>query len=304
MVVDGAIGPGRYDNTTCKESRIASLPVTLILPTHDRRHVLARTVACYRALAERMPVIVIDDASRDGSAAWLRAQGLTVVGSPRRLYQPGARNLGLHLARTPWVLFGEDDVVFAPGHVDQLLADARRLPHCAAIGGRLHAVDAWDLPAAEPAPSAGPLLDPRLHLGDFAAAGATPRPVPSLHAVSLVDRAAALACGGYDTAFAGSGAFREESEFYARLWRAGHACWWTPSTWCIHVRHRLGGGARGRRGLLGKLGNRWRYIADNARYENRHAALWQRLAGGISPGRQKAAWTLRVVGKALAAWRG
>lgn len=267
-------------------------PLTIVLPTRDRRHVLERTIDHYRSLAERWPLLVVDDGSRDGTAEWLAGLGVAVLRTPRRGL-PSARNTGLQAARTPWVLFGEDDVLFGPGHVEALLAAAGRLPRCAAVAGRLFSGTDWRLPEQCPAASSGPLIDGTALRLDTAARLDRPVILPSLHACALVDRAAVLAAGGYDPAFTGSH-FREESDLYARLWRSGRACWLVPDAWAIHVSHRLGGGCRGRRGLGAMILNRLSYLGNDARFAARHLRLWRRWKAGPDPGGHTAgaAWRL------------
>lgn len=276
--------------------------LTIVLPTHERRHVLARTLPSYLALARRHRLLVIDDGSSDGTAPWLRDQGVEVVRCARRGGLPAARNLGLRLSGSPWVLFGEDDVLMPADHGEVLLAAAARLAGRAppgAVAGRLFAGSAWQLPPSPPAGPATALLDGRLLTGDFAAELAQPRPLPSLHACALVRREAALAIGGYDERFGGS-AFREESDFYARLWRSGHPCWLVADSWAVHVRHRLGGGCRGERTLAAKLTNRWSYLANHRRFARRHAALWRRWCPEARAGASSARWALRIASEA---WR-
>ena len=103
----------------------------------------------------------------------------------------------------------------------------------------------------------------------------------------MVDRKAMLAVGGFDEGYVDS-AFREESEGHARLWHGGWCCWLTPSTWSIHVRHRLGGGCRGRPDPLSKLRNRWSYWRNDCRYINRHHPLWMQFGETPSRGVLKA----------------
>lgn len=277
--------------------------LTIVLPTFDRRPVLERTIGSYRALAARFPLLVIDDGSHDGSADWLRSLGLTVLRHPRRRGLPAARNTALRAATTRWVLFGEDDVLFPADHPDALLAEAQRLGArhpLAAVAGRLFASDQWTL-GAMPTDSPASLLDGRLWTADFAAALPRAQPLPSLHACALVDRTAALAVGGYDESLTAS-AFREESDLYARLWHSGRSCWLTPATWAVHVRHRLGGGCRGRRGLGAKLVNRLSYWRNNARFADRHHRLWTRWCPSSTPARIKLRWAGRIASQALAAW--
>ena len=274
--------------------------LTIVLPTFNRRHVLERTIGCYRDLARHWPLVVVDDGSHDGTAGWLTGLGVRVVRHPRRRGLPAARNTGLRLATTRWVLFGEDDVLMPADHPQWLLGEAARLPGAGAIAGRLFAGTDWTLPNAVPADSRHALLDGDRLNADFAASLPRARPLPSLHACALVDRAAALAVGGYDERLFDS-AFREESDLYARLWQAGLACWLTPATWAVHVRHRLGGGARGRAGLAGKLRNRWSYWRNDCAFIDRHWRLWRRWVDGPGPGVLKGAAARAIVRNALRA---
>ncbi len=270
-----------------------SAPLTIILPTYDRRHVLERSIGSYLELAKRWPLLVVDDGSHDGTADWLTSLGVPVLRLPHRGL-PAARNAGLAAARTKWVLFGEDDVLFTRHVPDQLLAWAGRLPRCAAVAGQLRPGESWDLPAQEPEPTIGHVLDGwRLRID---AAVAIPRAttLPSLHACALVDRMAALAVGGYDSEYAGSH-YREESDLYARLWHAGGSCWLVPGCWAIHVRHRLGGGCRGSRRLAELVRNRWSYLRNDVRFAARHLRMWRRWSAGPHPGTHAAAAAFRLI---------
>ncbi len=261
--------------------------LTIVLPTYDRRHVLERTIGCYQELAKQWPLLVVDDGSHDGTAEWLAGLGLRVLRLPHGGL-PAARNAGLRAATTPWVLFGEDDVLMRPEMPQRLLDWATRLPHCGAVAPRLHDGTAWDLPAMAPTPAAASPLLPGRFGARVDAAHERPQALPLVHACALVDRRAVLATGGYDPAYDGSH-YREESEVYARLWRLGRSVWLAPDAWAIHVRHRLGGGCRGRGGAIARLANRWSYWRNDARYIDRHARMWRVWAGTPSPGVAKAA---------------
>lgn len=270
-----------------------SADLTIVLPTYNRRHVLERSIGSYLALAQTWPLLVVDDGSRDGTADWLAGMGVNVLRLPHGGL-PAARNAGLRTATTPWVLFGEDDVLISTEVPAHLLAWAGRLRLCAAIAGPLYAGDSWTIPGQEPAPTAGPLIDGQSLRIDGAAGPKRAIPMPSLHACALVDRRAALAVGGYDPRFAGSH-FREESDLYARLWRSGRSCWLVPGAWAVHVRHRLGGGCRGRRGLGALFANRLSYLGNDAGFAARHLRMWRVWAGGPQPGGHTAAAALRLL---------
>jgi GT2 family glycosyltransferase len=277
--------------------------LTVILPTYNRRHVLERTIGFYLALAERYPVIVIDDGSHDGTAAWISSLprgNLRLIALPHNQGLPHARNIGVAAALTPWVLFGEDDVLMSEAYPHALLAAARLLPRVAAVAGNLYDGTDWTLPQERPASTAAPLLDLARCGANFGAHISAPMMAPSLHACALINRTAALAVGGYDRQFTGS-AFREESDFYARLWRAGHACWLTPDAWAIHVRHRLGGGCRGSATIAAKVRNRLSSWRNNNRYLERHSRLWRHWGCQLSETRLKRDFARSLLAQSVSA---
>jgi glycosyltransferase involved in cell wall biosynthesis len=92
--------------------------VSVVIPTRNRRELLIRTL--HTVLDQQrvsFEVLVVDDASEDGTAARLR-----LVGDPRVLVirneapqgVAGARNVGLKHARGEWVAFKDDDDLWAP----------------------------------------------------------------------------------------------------------------------------------------------------------------------------------------------
>jgi glycosyltransferase involved in cell wall biosynthesis len=92
--------------------------VSVVIPTKDRWPLVRRAVDC--ALDQRdveVEVIVVDDGSGDGTAAWLAALGeprLRVQRNERPRGPAAARNLALASARGPWTAFLDDDDLWAP----------------------------------------------------------------------------------------------------------------------------------------------------------------------------------------------
>ncbi len=91
-------------------------PVTVLVITHNRRPELLRTLEKLRALPERPPVIVADNASRDGSADAVAARfpEMRLLRLSRN-HGAVARNLAARLARTPYLAFCDDDSWWEPG---------------------------------------------------------------------------------------------------------------------------------------------------------------------------------------------
>lgn len=114
--------------------------VSVVIPTHNRLDMLRQAVAS--VLIEHavpLQLVVVDDASSDGTAAWLAtcadARLEHHVLSPGR-GGSGARSVGLEHVRAPHVLFLDDDDLLEPGALPALLASLRRHPRAGrALGG-------------------------------------------------------------------------------------------------------------------------------------------------------------------------
>lgn len=93
--------------------------VSVVIPTRDRWSLLSRT-ALPAALGQEdvaFEVIVVDDASSDGTAAELARLGDPRVRVVRRETSRGvsvARNTGIAAARGEWIAFLDDDDVWSP----------------------------------------------------------------------------------------------------------------------------------------------------------------------------------------------
>lgn len=93
--------------------------VTVVVATRDRREELLRTLGHLERLEPRPPVVVVDNASTDGTAEAVR-EGFPGVELVRQDRNTGcvARNTGVARARTPYVAFCDDDSWWAPGSLE------------------------------------------------------------------------------------------------------------------------------------------------------------------------------------------
>lgn len=90
--------------------------LTVVIATRDRRAELLRTIARLEALPEDPTIVVVDNGSSDGAAAAVQAAHPRVRVVPLgRNRGAAARNVGVHLARTPYVAFSDDDSWWEPG---------------------------------------------------------------------------------------------------------------------------------------------------------------------------------------------
>jgi GT2 family glycosyltransferase len=111
--------------------------VTVVIATRNRRPELLRTLDRLHRLPERPPVIVVDNASADDSAAAVREHFPAVA--LRVLARNGgaaARNAGVALAVTPYVAFSDDDSWWEPGALSRAAAALDADPRLGLVAAR------------------------------------------------------------------------------------------------------------------------------------------------------------------------
>lgn len=90
--------------------------LTVVIITRNRRAGLLDTLARLADLPEHPVVVVVDNGSQDDTVAAVRAKHPDVRLVPLgRNRGAGARDIGVHLARTPYVAFSDDDSWWEPG---------------------------------------------------------------------------------------------------------------------------------------------------------------------------------------------
>ncbi|HEX6536105.1 MAG TPA: glycosyltransferase family A protein [Gemmatimonadaceae bacterium] len=166
--------------------------ITVVIPTRDRSALLRRTVRC--ALRQRdvdLQVVVVDDASRDDTAAAIAGLGdprVTLVRNARPEGVSAARNRGIGLAAAEWIALLDDDDLWAPSKLASQLREARRLSRCWACAGSVTVDDALRIVAGRPP------------LSDEAMLRQLPRRnvVPAGASNVIARRSAIVAAGGFD----------------------------------------------------------------------------------------------------------
>lgn len=127
-----SVTPARVDMPT-REPRM-----TAIVLTHRRESELARTLAQLAKLPEQPAIVVVDNASNDGTAAMVRRRfpRATLVRAPRNLGAAG-RNLGAACARTPYIAFCDDDTWWESGSLTLAAQLFERHPRIGALTARV-----------------------------------------------------------------------------------------------------------------------------------------------------------------------
>ncbi len=114
--------------------------VSVIIPVHGK---VAWTVACLRSIARYgaatpFEVLVIDDASPDNTRQTLaQVDGLRLIANEQNLGFIGSCNAGAHAARSPYLLFLNNDTQVTPGWLDNLLRTHRDEPGAGIVGSQL-----------------------------------------------------------------------------------------------------------------------------------------------------------------------
>jgi GT2 family glycosyltransferase len=185
---------------------------TVVIATRNRRRELLATLERLEALPERPPVVVVDNASDDGTPELVRERHPTTrVVELEANRGPSARNAGLMAAETPFVALSDDDSWWEPG----ALAEAERLfdadPRLALVAARILVEPEGRLDPTCEAMAASPLPTPPGQAGPsvlgFVACGAVLR------------RGAVLAVGGFEERLGFGG---EESLLSLELAMAGY----------------------------------------------------------------------------------
>jgi N-acetylglucosaminyl-diphospho-decaprenol L-rhamnosyltransferase len=165
--------------------------VGIVVLTHNRFDELSRTLERLLALPERPPIIVVDNASDDGTPVRLRSRFPEVAVAALSVNSGAAgRNAGVALLDTPYVAFCDDDTWWAPGALARAAALLDAHPTLALITGKVlvgpeqHEDPTCAVMAASPLRQA-PGLPGRPVLGFLAGA-------------SVVRHAAFLAAGGFE----------------------------------------------------------------------------------------------------------
>ncbi len=112
----------------CPSAGVGRHAVSVVIPTHDRRDSLARCIRSVYAQDNGLvrEVIIVDDGSGDGTAKYLQdaAQRYPDLRYVRQGHAgpSAARNAGIRMAKSPYVLFIDDDCTLAKGFMEELSA--------------------------------------------------------------------------------------------------------------------------------------------------------------------------------------
>jgi GT2 family glycosyltransferase len=211
--------------------------VSIIIPVFNQ---LTFTYACLDSIVRNTDepsyeVIVVDDASSDGTPAFLaRVDGARVVRNERQLGFIGACNAGAAVARGEHLVFLNNDTEVREGWLRELHDTFRREPRAGIVGAKLISPDGrlqeaggivWRDGAAWNAGRLGAPDDPRwsyLRRVDYCSG-----------ACLMIPRALFASLDGFDAHYAP--AYFEDVDLAFRVRRAGYEVWYQPLAEVLHV---------------------------------------------------------------------
>ncbi|MBA3278069.1 MAG: mycofactocin biosynthesis glycosyltransferase MftF [Geodermatophilaceae bacterium] len=188
--------------------------VTVVVPVRDRPDGLNRLLAAVRRGGAAIPVIVVDDGSRDALAARrvCARHTATVIRNDIARGPAAARNAGLVAAATPYVAFFDSDSAPLPGWLDHLQPHLED-PLVAVAAPRIVAANLGGSGRLASYEEAASSLDLGPHEGQVHPHGR----IPYVPGVALLVRRAALA-GGFDDSM-------HVAEDVDLVWRLAAAGW-------------------------------------------------------------------------------
>jgi GT2 family glycosyltransferase len=240
--------------------------ISLVVPTYNRGTALRANLDSMLAMRDIVEIVVVDDGSTDDTVRVceeLQDERLRVIGHQSNQGVAAARNSGVRAAKGQWILFGEDDCRFPRDYATILRAEAHS-HGVDVVGAPLIHTDAPEEDVPRVAASARRSARPSMEEVDVFPQEAFE--TPFVPARALVRRAIFEEVSFYD-GFPVNG-YREETDFFVQVVRAGFRCLFTPATYCYQLQTWRGGQHHTStlRYEYWALRNNWRFLDRHGRW--------------------------------------
>ena len=219
--------------------------LTIVIVSHNTRSDLEN---CLRSLHEHAPrvshdIVVVDNASRDGSVEAVRAQwpGVQVIALDTNVGFPAGNNAAIRATSSEFVLLLNSDTIVPEGAIELLVGELRTLPGASIAGPKI--VDA----SGNPELSYGSMISPTAELRQkLLQRFASPERIELMTsrtrevdwvsgACLLVRRKDAEAAGLMDERYF---MYCEDVDFCAAVRANGGKVYFTPAARIVHLRGR------------------------------------------------------------------
>lgn len=112
--------------------------VTVIIPNYDGMKYMPECIEALDAQTCRdFSILVVDNGSTDGSAEWLKEQGLPAVFLPENLGFSGAVNIGIKKSSTPFVILLNNDTKVDKNYIKEMLRAVKRSPKIFSVSSKM-----------------------------------------------------------------------------------------------------------------------------------------------------------------------
>jgi N-acetylglucosaminyl-diphospho-decaprenol L-rhamnosyltransferase len=271
--------------------------ISIIIVNYNTRQLLRECLASVNRHCPEAQVIVVDNASHDGSAAMVREEfpAVCLIEAERNLGFASANNLGLQQATGDYVVLLNSDTVLQDDALQRCVAFLQANPHIGATSPALRGTDGQPQQCLYPMPSLAALIREAIWLPPL------PTETGWLAGTCLIVRATALAeVGGQldGTSFL----YWEDADLSARLLRNGWRVEPFPGACILHHGGASGGGADAlRRPDL----HAW-FVYGKHRFFARYRPWWEAVGvwlldaadvarkfirGAVRPARRVAEWS-------------
>jgi hypothetical protein len=219
--------------------------LAIIIVSHNTKGDLEN---CVGSLHDHPPavsheIVVVDNASRDGSVEAMQSRwlGVRVIALPSNVGFAAANNAGIRSTQSELVLMLNSDTIVPGGAIDRLVEELRELPGASIVGPKI--VDNAGRPELSYGRMISPLAEVRQKVlaryasaSKLAAMTATTREVDWVTAACLlVRRRDAEAAGLLDERYF---MYCEDVDFCAAVRSNGGKVYFTPSAEIVHLRGR------------------------------------------------------------------
>lgn len=240
----------------------SAIALTLIIPSFNTRELLAN---CLRSIYSNAPgepfeIIVIDDASTDGTSEMVRTHfpGVRLLQNEANRHNAFSyaysNNRAIDLAQGQFLLLLNSDTVVLPQALDRMISFLRTHPEAGAVGCKLLNEDGTIQWSVKSLPNPGSALFgarsflsrlfpgnrfTRKHLLHLGRDLTTPLVIDDGYVSSaalMAPRKAVDAAGHLDTSLA----YHVDADYCKRICDAGYQCWYLPTATIIHLNHRGG----------------------------------------------------------------
>lgn len=252
--------------------------ISIIIPTYNRLNSLKLVLPSYLKQKYLAELIIVDDASDDDVGAYicsLNDSRIIYIRHAKNQGLPTARNTGIHAAKNPFIMMGEDDLYFSDDYSEKLFHFLLENKADIVGGAIVFLRQGETFPEAKKRAFQNhkPYFNPYTLSFNFAYNIDHPIEVPFIHPLVLMKKEIAQKVL-FDPIFLGS-FIREETDFYFRAKKMGAKIFYVPDVILYHMP--ISGTRKGGCWNVGTFKYHYYAIRNNYIFAKRHFPELKRI---------------------------